>query len=169
MVCYQPVEQKDIPPVTTTHRSAGVHEAGILNFAEQLFRNMVTIATTNIIVVTVIGIGGLISGSLTTVTGLVWNGYILAHTILEAHYGGVPTHKIITSLCFHGPVELFAILWAGAIGFRGMKVTIRFLANRKPYLYETISLPEMGGITTLLLIAAVIESAVIILNAGMST
>lgn len=133
----------------------------IFKIGKQLFGNAATIAITNLIVVTVISVGGLITGSLTTVTGLIWNGYFLENTILKAYYAKVPFHDILISLCFHGPIELFAILWAGSIGFRGIRVTANFLANKKNNLEQVVTLTEIGFIIALILIAATIESIVI--------
>ena len=76
-------------------------------------------------------LAGLISGGLTTVVTLAFNGVLLGQMFGVASLMGVPVAAPIWLLAPHGILELSLFLLAAAIGLQGPAVTLAFAAGKE--------------------------------------
>ena len=100
-------------------------------------------------------IGGYLSGGLLTGVIFLWNGYVLGDLILDCLKIGFSWQTIGSGL-LHSPLEIFALLLFGAVGFRGFDF-IRGILIQRP-LPDRIRLLPLIIPGVILLLAALIEA-----------
>ena len=100
---------------------------------------------------------GLVSGGLTTLAVLAFNGVLFGHTTGAAIGMGMPAVHVAWLLLPHGIPEIGTFLVAGAIGVRGARLVTRWMAGAHvPGTFRVLWRPAAWG-TLVLAAAAAIE------------
>jgi len=116
-----------------------------------IFRN-------NISVGLLISVGGYLSGGVLSTIILLYNGYLLTDIIQSALILKIPQTEILYGLIYHSPLELTAFFLFASLGFKGFNFYKTLLFNNR---IEYRSIPSVKALifpTSLLVVAAIIES-----------
>ncbi len=101
-------------------------------------------------------LAGLVSGGLTTVFTVAFNGFMLGQMFGFASLGGAPMSAAIWLVAPHGALELSLLLFAAAIGLQGPAAAIAWAAGKRLPHSRRIWRMALAGVP-LLAVAATIE------------
>ena len=88
---------------------------GLVNI-DNIFWNIVI---NNLNVAFFVSIVGFLTGGIITILIFIWNGIIVGIIIRNAILMKMTTKFILYGFVYHGPIEVFALLWFGTIGLDG--------------------------------------------------
>ena len=106
---------------------------GLFNI-DNIFWN---ILINNLNVAFFVSIVGFLTGGLITMLIFIWNGIIVGIIIRNAILMKMTTEFILYGFVYHGPIEVFALLWFGTIGLDG------FLFYKTVFSKNRILLPSL--------------------------
>ncbi len=103
---------------------------------------------------------GVITWGVTSLSTLVFNGFVLGGLMATSLRGGMPMGTLAALLLPHGIIELGAFVTAGAIGLRGWSIGRRAMRTGRFDVDLTALRYPVGMALAAILLAAAIESTV---------
>lgn len=123
--------------------------------------NFLGLFVNNLIVGLIIIVSGWLSaGSFACIISF-WNAFIVGFLINAAQHVQIDNSIIINKIIWHGSLEILALIIFGAVGLRGYKITLAMMGSNSLDLQYKQTISQVIFSTSLLLIAAIIESNII--------
>ncbi|MBN1542294.1 stage II sporulation protein M [candidate division KSB1 bacterium] len=149
------------PPLLSPAETKSFDSLHLKHFEGQSFvRDFTHIAGVNLMVVSLIALGGRFTAGILSALLLIWNGFLLACTLHGAFCLKLPLSLVLCLYALHGPLEITAFLLAGAIGLEAFSTFTRSHTHKTPSTARQF-VAAIGPTYALTLIAASIESGVI--------
>lgn len=122
----------------------------------------IRITINNLAVGFTIAILGYLSGGVASILIIFWNGVLFGILLFSGFQLNIPQIILIKNICFHGPIEIIGLCMFGAIGLKGSAIYKNIFFNKQITFNNLPKFKEFIIPTLLIIIAAFIESKIIV-------